>query len=154
MSTIQWALLFHVLGAFLLVAGTAVAGAAFESARRRERTEEVALLLGLARSGAVLVALGTVLVLGCGLWLVHLEQLGLGTRWIAAALVLFVVMVVTGALGGQAPKRARKLATSLGAGAVTPELRGLLDDGAARALNYASAAAALAIIVDMVWKPS
>lgn len=41
------ALFFHLLGALLFVAGMVLAGAAYEAARRRERTDEIALLLGL-----------------------------------------------------------------------------------------------------------
>ena len=36
------ALFFHLLGAFLFVAGFVLTGIAFERARRRERPEEVA----------------------------------------------------------------------------------------------------------------
>jgi hypothetical protein len=52
------ALFFHILGALLLVAGIVLAGAAFEAARRRERPAEIVLLLGLARIGVLLVAIG------------------------------------------------------------------------------------------------
>ena len=51
------ALLFHLVGAFLLVGGTMVAGIAFEAARRRETPSDIALLLGLTRIGVLLVAL-------------------------------------------------------------------------------------------------
>lgn len=57
------ALLFHLLGAFLLVAGTIVAGVGLEAARRREAPAEIALLLGLTRVGVVLVAAGTLLAI-------------------------------------------------------------------------------------------
>ena len=60
-----------------------------------------------------------------------------------------------GALGGQGPKRARKLATRLAQESDTgsPELRELLDDRPALVLSYLSAAQLLAIIVLMVFKP-
>jgi len=53
------ALFFHLLGAFSFIAGTIVAGVAFETARRRKTPAEIALLLGLSRIGVLLVALGT-----------------------------------------------------------------------------------------------
>jgi hypothetical protein len=64
------ALCLHLLGAFSLVSGTVVAGVGFEMARRRTSCAEIALLLGLARIGAVLVVAGTPspLVSGCGWW--------------------------------------------------------------------------------------
>jgi len=149
-STEDYALFFHLLGAFLLVAGVAVAGIAFEAARRRRVTAEIALLLGLSRVGAVLVALGSLVVLVFGLWLVHLEDVGFGTGWVSASLGLFIVMVVLGAIGGQRPKQARKLAAG---GGSADEVRRLLDDRAALAMNYVSLALAVAIVALMVFKP-
>jgi hypothetical protein len=68
-------LFFHLLGALLFVAGIVLAGVCFEVERRRERPAEIALLLGLTRMGVVLVG-GAVLLLGFGLWLVHLKHFG------------------------------------------------------------------------------
>jgi hypothetical protein len=64
-------------------------------------------------------------------------------------------MAALGAAGGQRPKRARLLAERL-AREDAPEsadLRALLDDRVARALNYTSAALLLAIVALMVFKP-
>jgi hypothetical protein len=152
----QWALFFHLVGAFLLVAGVIVAGVAFEAARRRGSTAEVALLLGLTRWGVLLVATGLPFVLAFGLWLVHLERIGYGAGWVEAAIVLFAVMATLGAIGGRRPKEARRVASQLAARGeeqVTVELRALLDDRAALAANYLSAVLAVAIVVLMVFKP-
>ncbi len=151
----EWALFFHLLGAFLFVGGVIIAGVAFEAARRRRRPSEMALLLGLTRIGVLLVALGAVVVLAFGLWLVHLQRVGYGAAWVDAALALFVTVSVLGAIGGQRPKRARKLAAQLARenDDEIPELRALLDDRVALALNYLSAALVVAIIVLMVFKP-
>lgn len=149
------ALYLHLLGAFSLVAGTIVAGVSFESARRREMPAEIALLLGLSRVGVLLVGTGVLLVLGFGLWLVHLGDWGYGAGWVDAALGLLVAVVVLGGIAGQRPKRARKLAASLareGAPA-SAELRALLDDRTALALNYVAAMLLLAIVALMVFKP-
>jgi uncharacterized membrane protein len=149
-------LFLHIAGVLLFVAGIAVAGVGFEAARRRERPAEIALLLGMTRSGVALVGLGALLLLGCGLWLVGLEgDVGYGTGWVDAALALFVVAMLIGGLAGQRPKQARLLATRLAEeGAPTsPELRALLDDPLSRAANYASAALVLAILALMVFKP-
>jgi len=150
MTKENWALFFHLFGAFLLVAGVAVAGYAFEAARRRSSPTEIALLLGVARAAVPLVGLGSLLVLVFGLWLVHIESVGFDAGWVQAAIALFVVLMVLGGLGGRAPRRARELAQ---AGEDTSELRRALDDRAAMAFNYGSAVIALAIIVLMVFKP-
>jgi uncharacterized membrane protein len=148
------ALLLHFLGAFLLVAGMAVAGVASEAARRRRTPSEIALLLGLARVGAVALALGTLLALGCGLWLVHLDGFGYGAGWVTASIGLLAAALVLGGLGGQRPKQARKLAVAeSGRETVSPELGALLDDRLARSLNYLSLLLIAAIVVLMVTKP-
>lgn len=154
-TTGEWALFFHLLGAFLFVAGVTVAGVAFETARLRRRPDEVALLLGLTRIGVLLVVLGAAVLLAFGLWLVHLDLIGYGTGWVVAALALFVASVVLGGVGGQRPKRARKLAVRLAheGAAESAELRRLLDDPVSRALNYLSGVLVLAIVVLMVFKP-
>jgi predicted integral membrane protein DUF2269 len=150
------ALFVHLLGVLLFVAGVALAGVAFETARRRERPAEIALLLGLARIGAVLVMSGGLLLLAGGLWLVGLEDdVDLGTGWVSAALTLFALALLLGGLGGQRPGQARLLASRLadeGEG-THAELRALLDDGVSRLANYASAALILAILALMVFKP-
>ena len=148
-------LYLHVLGVLVFAAGVAVAGVAFESARRRERSGEIALLLRQARTGALLVVSGGALLLVCGLWLVALEDgIGYGTGWVDAASALFALALLLGELGGRGPRRARQLASRL-AREEPPnsELRALLDDPRGRAANYASAAIVLAILALMVFKP-
>lgn len=145
----------HLLGALLFVAGIVLAGAPFEAARRRQRPQEIVPLLGLTRFGVLLVAVGGLMLLIFGLWLVHLDGFDYGARWIQLALALFAVAMVLGGLGGQRPKQARKLAERLASEgtAMSPQLRRLLDDPLGRAANYASALLVAAILVLMVWKP-
>ncbi len=109
------ALCFHLLGAFSLASGTVVAGVGFEMARRRTSCTEIALLLGLARIGALLVVAGTLFAAGFGLWLVELGHFGYGTPWVDAAIGTLALVVVIGAVGGQRPKQARLLASRLAA---------------------------------------
>jgi Predicted integral membrane protein (DUF2269) len=85
------ALFFHLLGALLFVAGIVLAGAAFETARGRQRPAEIAVLLGLTRIGVLLVAVGGLLLPIFGLWLVHLGNFGYGSAWGDAAIVLYLV---------------------------------------------------------------
>jgi uncharacterized membrane protein len=147
-------LIVHILGALLFFGGALVAGVVFEAAARRERPSEVALLLGLARVGAVIVLVGAVLVLGAGLWLAtDVDQLG--ETWVVASLVLFVAALVLGAAGGQRPKRARRLASELARTGAdpSPDLHRLLNDPWSRAANYASSALVVVILVLMVSQP-
>jgi uncharacterized membrane protein len=151
----QLALFFHLLGALLFVAGIILAGVAFEAARRRQRPADIALLLALTRVGVALVGIGALLVLGFGLWLVHLGGFGYGAGWIDAAIVLYLAALALGAIGGRRPKQARRLATRLAAEDVpaSAELRALLNDPLSLAANYTSAAAVLAVLVLMVFQP-
>jgi uncharacterized membrane protein len=151
----ELALFFHLLGALLFVAGIILAGVAFEAARRRQRPADIVLLLGLTRVGVVLVGIGALLVLGFGLWLVHLGGFGYGAGWIDAAIALYLAALVLGAIGGRRPKQARQLATRL-AGEDAPasaELRALINDPLSLTANYTAAAAVLAILALMVFKP-
>jgi uncharacterized membrane protein len=149
------ALFCHLLGALLFVAGIVLAGVAFEVARRHERPAEIALLLGLARIGVLMVAVGGVLLLVFGLWLVHLGHFGYTAGWIDAAIALFVAVLALGGLGGQRPKQARLLSTRLAAerAPASGELRTLLDDRLSRGANYLSLLLVLAILALMVFKP-
>lgn len=152
MTEREWALLFHLAGVVLLFSGLTLAAAALAAARRREVAGEIAALLGLTRLGVVLVAAGALLLVGTGLWLVEIWDgvYSLGDGWIAASLGLLALSFVLGAIGGQKPKQARKLAEGGGGGA---ELRRLLDDRRPDVFNYAAALAVIAALVLMVWKP-
>ena len=143
------ALFLHLLGALVFVSGAAVAGVASEAARRRDDVREVAVLLGVARKGAIIVGAGGILVLACGLWLVHLTHTGFGAGWVQAALGLFVAAAVIGAAGGRRPREARVLAQS---GGDAQAVRRLLDDPWSRGANYASAALIVAVLALMIWQ--
>ena len=151
MTDREWALLFHLVGVVLLFSGLTLAAAALVAARRREAPGEIAALLGLTRSGVALLAAGALLLVGTGLWLVEIWDgvYSLGDGWIAGSLGLLLLSFVLGAIGGQRPKQARRLAEAGGG----EELRRLLDDRRSDAFNYAAAIAVTAALVLMVWKP-
>lgn len=154
-TTYKVALVLHLLGVITFVSGIAAAGLAFEVARRRRAPAEVALVLSIARIGALLVVTGTLLIAAFGLWLVHLGGWGYGSGWVDTSIGLYLAALALGGFGGRRPKRARRLATEL-AGQQAPvdgQLRALLDDPVSRAANYGSLALILAIIVIMVFKP-
>jgi uncharacterized membrane protein len=145
------ALFLHLLGVVTLFSGMAVAAAGLGVARRRERPSEIALLLGLTRIGVVLVGAGLVLAVACGFWLLDLTEFDLGDAWVEAALALVVLGAVLGSFGGRRPKQARRLAERRDD--VDAELRRLLDDPLSLWLNAGAAAAYLAVLALMVWKP-
>jgi uncharacterized membrane protein len=144
------ALFLHILGAFLLFSGAAVAGAASETARRRTNVGEIAVVLRVARMGVALVGVGGVLVLACGFWLVHLTDATFADGWLQAALALFVVAAALGGIGGRRPREARELAEE---GGPLDDVRRLLDDTWSRVANYASSAIVIAILALMIWQP-
>lgn len=155
MSSYVLALLIHLIGAIGFFSGLAVAAAAQEAARRRARAGEVAAVLALARVGVVLVAGGFVLVLAGGLWLVEETAWSLGDGWLGASLVLFAASLVLGAVGGRKPKRARLLAERQPPDAQPDaEIGRLLRDRASWGANAAATAAALVVLVLMIWRPS
>jgi uncharacterized membrane protein len=151
------ALLVHLVGVVFLFSGMSIAGALHTAARRQERPSQVAVLLGVTRVGVLFVGAGGVLVLVGGFWLIGESDgvYSLGDGWIVAGLVLLLAAFVLGWLGGQQPKRARMLAEHLArdGDALSVELRKLLDDPRALALNYAAAAAIFLAFVLMIWKP-
>jgi uncharacterized membrane protein len=123
------ALFFHLLGAFVFVAGIVVAGVAHATARRCRHPNEIALLLGLARVAVLLVGLGAAVVLAFGLWLVDLSGHSLGEPWLVAALALFAAALALGAAGGRKPPQARRLAARLTESGreASPELTACLE---------------------------
>ena len=156
MSGRELALLVHLTGVVFLFSGMSIAGVLHGAARRHERPSQVALLLGLTRIGVLFVAAGGVFVLIGGFWLMgESDGFSLGDGWILAGLVLLLAAFVLGWLGGQQPKRARVLAEQLVRDGDTPsvELRRLLNDPRASALNYAAAGAIFLAFVLMIWKP-
>ena len=155
MTAVQWLIGFHVVGAFLFVSGAVAVGALHTLATRREKPSEVAFLLSLTRPAVAVVGAGALLTLGLGAWLVHEEGWSWGDGWISAALVLWIVSVVLGGIGGQSARHTRYLAEQLAAKGdrLSDELRRALTDPTARALNYGSFLALVAVLALMVWKP-
>jgi uncharacterized membrane protein len=153
---VQWLLMLHVTGAFFLVSGSVAAGVLNVLAARAERPSEAALLLGLIRITVIAIGIGAAGTLIFGIWLWHEQGYGIGTFWIWAALVLWVIANALGGIGGKHQERTRKLAEQLSAAGDTKseELRALLRDPRGNALSWLAGAATLAILVLMIWKPS
>jgi uncharacterized membrane protein len=154
-TTAQWLLGFHLVGAFLFVSGAVAVGAVHTLATRRERPSEIAFLLGLTRPAVALVGIGALATLAFGAWLVNEAGFDWSDGWISAALLLWIASVVLGGIGGRSARHTRYLAERLAAEGDQPseELHRALVDPAARALNYASFLAVVAALALMVWRP-
>ncbi|HEY8645769.1 MAG TPA: DUF2269 family protein [Gaiellaceae bacterium] len=156
MSTAQWLLMLHVTGAFFLVSGSVTAGVLNVLAGRAERPSETALLLRLIKTVVIVIGVGVVATLVFGIWLWHEQGFGIGTFWIWASIVLWVIANALGGIGGKHQGRARKLAEQLAAAGdtMTDELRALLRDPRGNALSWLAGVATLAILVLMIWRPA
>lgn len=152
----HWLLFFHLLGAFALVAGAAVAGTLQVTALRRERPSEILVLLRATRVGVLLVAVGAIFTLAFGIALASNVGYGFSPAWIQAALGLWLASVVTGGIGGRTARHARHLAERLAAQGddVSEELRALVGHRPSLWLSYLSSILIGAIVVLMVWRPT
>jgi uncharacterized membrane protein len=152
----HWLLFFHLLGAFCLFAGAAVAGTLQIGALRREKPSEILTLLRLTRVGVLLVVAGAVLTIAFGVALASHLGYGLTPAWIRAALGLWLASMALGAIGGRTARHARYRAEELAAGADEPDekLHALVRHRPSLLLSYASSILLLAILVLMVWRPT
>jgi len=156
MTTYDWLLLLHLLGAFSFFAGAAVAAAGQLAALRRERPSEVALLLGLTRWGVLLVGVGALATIGFGSALVSDgADWGFGQAWVQWAYGLWIASMAAGGIGGRPARHARELAQRLAADGDRPsrELRAAVRAPLPLTLSFLSGALLVAIVVLMVWKP-
>jgi uncharacterized membrane protein len=154
-STAQWLLMLHITGAFFLVGGSVTAGVLNVLAARAERPSETAVLLRLIKPVVIVIGVGIAATLIFGIWLWHVRGYGIGTFWIWASLVLWVIAGALGGRGGKQQERTRELAEQLAAAGdtMTDELRALLRDPRGNALSWLAGVATLAILVLMIWKP-
>ena len=155
MTLYHWLLFFHLLGAFALFAGAAVAGTLQIAAMRRERPSEILTLLRLTRVGVVLVGVGGVLTLVFGIALASHLGYGLSPAWVQAALGLWLASMALGGIGGRTARHARYRAEELAAAGDQPdeELSALLAHRPSLILSYLSSTLLVAIVVLMVWRP-
>jgi uncharacterized membrane protein len=155
MSTSQWLLTFHITGAFIFLGGSILAGVLAVLTLRNDRPSDVAAHLRLIRAVVIPIGIGSILVLGFGLALVHEQHRSWGAFWIWGSLALWLVANALGGIGGKRQKAAGELAERLAAGANTPndELKALLRDPVSNALSWGSGLAAFLVLVLMLWKP-
>jgi uncharacterized membrane protein len=147
--------MLHITGAFFLVSGSVAAGVLNVLAQRAERPSESALLLRLIKTTVIVIGVGSATTLIFGVWLWHEQGFGIGTWWIWASIVLWVITNALGGVGGKYQERARNLAEQLAAAGdtMTVELRALLRDRRGNALSWLAGVSTIAILVLMIWRP-
>jgi uncharacterized membrane protein len=112
-------------------------------------------MLKLIRYTLPLIFAGVLGTLLFGLWLWHDLGFGFGTGWIWAALVFWALASALGGRGGRHQEQVRAVAEREAAAGDTMsgELRAMLRDPKALAVNYAAGVATIAVLVIMIWKP-
>jgi uncharacterized membrane protein len=154
-SLSQWLIALHVSGAFLLLGGGVLAAAFNVSAQRSERPSEIALFLGLTRIAVVAIALGALMTLAIGLWLVGDRDYSFSEAWLVLSLILWFVAIWAGQRGGARDRETRLLAEQLAteSDVATPELLARLRDPVTLSLSYGSGVVLVVVLALMVWKP-
>ena len=156
MDRYHWLLVFHMVGAFMVLGGAMMAGIFNIAALRRERPSEVVVLFRLTRYAVASITAGMVVALAFGLWLVaDVDYVKLSATWVIVALILWFVANALGGIGGGRDKRTRALAEQLAAQGDQPsaELRARLRDPVSLTLSWGSGLAVVAILALMIWKP-
>ncbi len=148
-------LFLHLAGVLLFVGGSIAAAVLRVAAMRRERPSEIALLLRAVRPAVPIVALGLLLAIAAGFWLVARLELALGATWLTLTFALLAWVVVVGAVAGRGDRHTRELAERLAADGDTPsaDLARRLRDPVNLALNTSLLLSITAIVALMVWKP-
>ena len=68
-STYQWALLFHLVGAFVYIGGMILSETTWFRARRGTSSSEIRTLLDLSKLGETISAVGALVLFGFAFWL-------------------------------------------------------------------------------------
>ena len=156
MSRYDWLLFLHVASAFAVAAALVVLTGSLLAARRRERPSEIALAFGLTRANVILFDVAGTAILVFGVLLVlDLDAYEITEAWILATLALWLVTALAGARAARTYRQAGTVARRLAAEGDVPtgELTGLVRDRRAAVLHAVSAAALLAALVLMIYKP-
>ncbi|MFO7573162.1 MAG: DUF2269 family protein [Gaiellaceae bacterium] len=151
----EWLLFGHLAGAFLFVGGAITAAVLRIAAMRRERPDEIAVLLRTARLAIPPIAIGLLLVIGFGFWLTSRLDISLGSTWLTATFVLIAWILVVGELTGRQDRHTRELAERLATDgeASSAEVHRRLHDPLNLALTASLLVATIAIVALMTWKP-
>lgn len=157
MSFDDWMLALHVLSAFAFVAGTILFWVLIVAVRRVDTPDqtirmEPAVKVGNAATG--IGAGGTILL---GLWLAFsVGGYEIWDGWIIAAIILWLITMVTGQRTGAAYTQGLNKAQELQAAGQTgsnADLLALNRTSNGVLLHAVTTVALLLILIDMIWKP-
>ena len=138
----DWLLFFHVLSAFLLVGALTYFWALVLATRPGAAMFGGSASLTLARPATIAVSAGVAGTLIFGVWLaIYVDDYQVWDGWVLASIALW-------AIGAGAGERSGRAMTPVGDVYPSPEARrrGIL-------LHTVASAAALVILVLMIWKP-
>jgi uncharacterized membrane protein len=156
-SFYDWLLFLHVLTAFALVTAVVVYTVIILAGRRLDVPTDIARMFRLSRVADVLIAVGSIGVLVLGIWLaIEVDGYQVWDGWIVAAIVLWLVFAEIGRRTGKHYDAARRRARTLvaeGRNAADAELNGMMRSSTGFAMQLASVALVLVMLVDMIYKP-
>mgnify|MGYP003385617473 CR=1 FL=1 len=144
----------HLLGVALFVGGVCTASICRHAANSMSKPSDIAMILGVARKAAPLVAFGLIVVLISGCMLVDHEY-SFSEAWVIAALSLVVWMLIVGGVAGRSDRKTRELAEAeCDNVTVSDQLTTRLHDKVTISLNISMIVAIIIILALMVWKPA
>ena len=156
MSRYDWLLFLHVASVFAVGAGLVLLTGSLIAARARERPSEIAAALALTRPNVILFDVAGTAILVFGVLLVlDLDAYEITDGWILATLALWLITALAGTRAARTYREAGAVARRLAAGGdvTTGELAALVRNRRALVLHAVSAAALLAALVLMIYKP-
>jgi uncharacterized membrane protein len=153
----DWILSLHVLSAFSLVAALVLFWVLIVAVRRTDLPEATTRMNPISRIGNVAVIIGSLGTVVFGVWLAFsYGGYDIWDGWIIAALVLWAIATGTGQRSGMEYLKGAKKAQELVAANQTgpnAELLALNRTQTGLLLQTIASAAALLILIDMIWKP-
>lgn len=147
------ALFVHILGVLVLFMAVGVELAALMGVRGARSLEQVRTWARAGVGVGRLFPLALVLILAAGLYMTFAAW-GIGTGWIAVALVTVLALAVAGPLlNGKRFEALHRAAASAAGDAVPDDVRRRLADPALRIAVYGMAGVSLGVVYLMVMKP-
>ena len=157
MSFDDWLLVFHVLSAFLYVAGVILFWVLVVAVRRTDTAEDTTRMGPAVKVGGAAVGIGSIGAIVFGIWLAFsLDRYEIWDGWIIAAIVLWAISAELGRrTGNEYTKGMRKAEELQGAGHAGPnaDLLALNRTSTGLLLQSATSVVLLLILIDMIWKP-
>jgi hypothetical protein len=153
----EWVLAFHVLSAFAFIAGLVLFWVLIVAGRNIDTPEPILRMEPVGRVGNFAVGVGALGTIVLGIFLaLSYGDYDIWDGWIIAAIVLWIAAAAVGSrTGAEYTKpltKARELA-SAGQTGPNAELLALNRTQRGLVLHSVTSLIALALVVDMIWKP-